>query len=51
MQILIVMLKLLVTAVYEASWYFIMSVCSPTADKELVKKLRIGVPVLVETLR
>lgn len=43
------MVKLFVIVVYEASWYFIVSVCVPTLDVELVENVRIGEPVLVET--
>ena len=39
---LTVMVKFAVTVGYEASWYFIVRVCVPTADEELVKKLSIG---------
>ena len=44
------MVKLFVIVVYEASWYFIVSVCVPTLDVELVENVRIGTPVLVETV-
>lgn len=44
------MVKLFVIVVYEASWYFIVSVCVPTLDVELVENVRIGEPVLVETV-
>ena len=47
---LTVIVKLVVTAVYEASWYLIMSVCVPTVDESLEEKVRIGEPVLVETV-
>ena len=40
------MVKLFVIVVYEASWYFIVSVCVPTLDVELVENVRIGEPVL-----
>jgi hypothetical protein len=44
------MVKLFVIVVYEASWYFIVSVCAPTVDDELEENVRIGEPVLVETV-
>jgi hypothetical protein len=42
--------KLEETAVYEASWYFIVSTCVPTSDEELVEKVRIWEPKLVKTV-
>ena len=42
--------KLEETAVYETSWYFIVSTCVPTSDEELVKKVRIWEPKLVKTV-
>jgi hypothetical protein len=44
------MVKLVVTAVYEVSWYIIVSVCLPTVDGSLEEKVRIGEPELVETV-
>jgi hypothetical protein len=42
--------KLEETAMYETSWYFIVSTCVPTSDEELVKKVRIWEPKLVKTV-
>jgi hypothetical protein len=44
------MLKLVVTEVYEVSRYVIVSVRVPTVDESLEEKVRIGEPVLVETV-
>jgi hypothetical protein len=44
------MLKLVVTVENEASRYMTVSVCVPTVDESLEEKVRIGVPVLVETV-
>jgi hypothetical protein len=44
------MLKLVVTEVYEVSRYVIVSVCVPTVDESLEEKVRIGEPVLLETV-
>jgi hypothetical protein len=44
------MVKLVVTAVYEVSWYIIVSVCVPSVDGSLEEKVRMGDPVLVETV-
>jgi hypothetical protein len=47
---LTVMVKLVVTAVNEVSWYIIVSVCFPSMDGSLEEKVRIGEPELVETV-
>ncbi len=47
---LTVMVKLVVTVVYEASWYLMTSVCIPTVDESLEAKVRIWEPELVETV-
>jgi hypothetical protein len=47
---LTVMGKLVVTLMYEASWYEMVSVCFPTVEESLEEKVRIGVPELVETV-
>ncbi len=47
---LTVMVKLVVTAVYDTSQYFMVSVCVPTVDESLEEKVRIGIPELVETV-
>jgi hypothetical protein len=39
---LTVIVKLVVTAVYEVSWYLIISVCVPKLDESLEEKVRIG---------
>ena len=44
------MVKLVVIAVYEASWYLMVSVCVPKVDESLEEKVRIAMPVLVETV-
>jgi hypothetical protein len=47
---LTVKMKLEVTVVYEASWYFKVRVCIPTSDEEIVEKVRIWEPELVKTV-
>jgi hypothetical protein len=44
------MMKLVVTAVNETSWYLMMSVCVPTLDESLEEKFRIWVLELVEAV-
>jgi hypothetical protein len=44
------MMKLVVIVEYEASWYIMVSVCVPTVDESFEEKVRIGAPVLVETV-
>ena len=47
---LTVIVKFVVTAVNEASQYFMVSVWVPTIDEELEEKVSIGMPALVETV-
>jgi hypothetical protein len=44
------MLKLVVTDIYETSWYLMLRVCIPTVYEELDEKVRIGEPELDETV-
>jgi hypothetical protein len=45
-----VIVKLVVTLVYEVSWYEMVSVCVPTVEESLEEKVRIGEPELVDTV-
>ncbi len=45
-----VIVKLVLTLVYEASWYKMVSVCVPTVEESLEEKVRIGEPELVDTV-
>jgi hypothetical protein len=47
---LTVIVKLFVTVLYEVSLYISVSVCVPTTDESLEEKVRIAMPVLVETV-